>query len=153
MKTSLDVSSEWLFENYSELTLLMLSFSYFLCSQMEMIPEPDPDDEGTKISVSWRTHHVSLVVAPCFSNAYHCDPSWQRFIQSKHNSCWFPWIIHLHPEKGANQGNRWQCIITVTVVPFLRSCPSYRSAPFFLACILWPVHHTTFLWTTTGDLG
>lgn len=136
------------------ITLLMLAFSssYFLCFQMEMIPEPDPDDEGTKISVSWRTCHVSLVVAQCFSNMCRHDASWQHFIPSKHNSSWFPRIVHLQPEKRANQWNQWQCIITVRVVPFRGSCLRNRSAPFLLSvsvCILCSVHHAVFLQMTS----
>lgn len=106
--------------------LCSCSLSLSLHFQMEMIQEPDPDDEGTKISVSTRTHHVGH----CFSAMCRRDQSWQCFIPNKHNSSWFSRIIHLQPEKGANQWNQWQCIITVKVVPSLRSCSTNYSAPF-----------------------
>lgn len=114
--------------------MLPFSFCCFLCSQMEMIPEPDPDDEGTKISVSWRTHPVSLVVARCLSSTWRRDPVWQRFPPRKHNSSWFPWIIHLQPEKGTNQWNPWQCIISVKVVPFLLHKAFHPLFPCHSAC-------------------
>lgn len=68
-----------------------------------MISEPDPDDDGTKISVSWKLPSRSHL---------HSFPA-------EHNSSWFSWITHVQREKGANQGNRWRCIISLKVVPFL----------------------------------
>lgn len=58
---------------------------------------------------------------PTFPMRCHCKPSWQRSTLNQHNSSWFPWIIHLPQENGANQRNQWQRVITVRVVPFLRS--------------------------------
>lgn len=70
---------------------------------MEIISEPDPDDEGTKISVSWKL----------------ASRSHSHSFPAEHNSSWFSWITHVQWEKGGNQGNQWQCIISAKVVPFL----------------------------------
>lgn len=95
--------------------LKLLSLWCFFPSQMEMISEPDPDDEGTKISVSWKLASWSNL---------HSYPA-------EYNSSWFPWITHFQWEKGDNQWNQWQCIISVKVVPFLlqKGCAPFLS-PF-----------------------
>lgn len=100
----------------------------FFCSQTEMISEPDPEDEGTKISVSWKMASRSHLLS----------------FPAEHNSSWFSWIRHVRWEKGDNQQNQWQCVISVKVVPFLlqkgcspfyplsaalRVIPSLRASP------------------------
>lgn len=87
-----------------------------------MISEPDPDDEGTKISVSWK-----------LASRFHA-----RSFAAEHNSSWFSWITHAQWEKGGNQGNQWQCVISVKVVPFLLQKGCSPFIPFLLLCVCFP---------------